>query len=655
MKDLVNASGDQSKSHYSKLRPTNELLRKQYPDLPQLAENYQQLAVKDPHLAELYRLAQTGHTKAINPVQAVIDDTGQVWVEVAAEITNNEIIDRLYKIMRIRSHIGSYVTGQIRAEDLPTLAANSRRIQAARPIGAALYQSVKEIEADPDNLATLINGDGLAQLPDGRGVIIGVVDFGCDFKHPSFRWPGPDGSQGTGESRILFLWDQRKDTAGVPPQGFGTGREFTQDEINNALGHSDPYAALGYEPEPGAHGTHVMSIAAGSYENWSHKPGVAPAADLIFVHCGLPGKAISEKETETLGCSTFLIDAVAYIFQKAADLHRPAVVNLSLAANGGPHDGQTLLEAELDQLLQEAGRAVVIAAGNSFQDQIHLSSTVTASQEGYTLKWYIKNHAPPSAAQQQEIEIWYDSNAELKLEIQTPSGFSLGKCSLNKTKTAVAEGTSEQVLQVFHHPSSLTNKNHINIFLDDRFQGLPLGHWRLTLRLVNGSQPVGFNAWIERNDSRQSSFEPDQSVTDFTLNTIGNGRKPLVVGAYDSRSDSRAIALYSASGPSLNRNRPDKPDLSAPGDGIVAAQATQNAIGAVKSGTSMAAPHVTGVIALLMQVAQERGQLLMAETIRQILLETVDRNPPSNGYDQRYGYGRVNGRRALEKLLQLLG
>jgi subtilisin family serine protease len=655
MKDFVKASGDQSQSHYSKLRPTTELLREQYPDLPELVENYQQLAVKDPHLAELYRLSQTGQTEAINPVQAVLDDEGQVWVEVVAEITNNETFDWMYKFMRIRSHTGSYVTGQILAEALPTLVANSRRIQAARPIGAALYQSVKEIEADPDNLAALVNGNELAQLPDGRDVIVGVVDFGCDFKHPSFRQPGLDGSQGTGESRILFLWDQRKDLVGVPPEGFGVGREFTQAEINNALTAPDPYTTLGYEPEPSAHGTHVMSIAAGSYKDWLNNPGVAPAADLIFVHCGLPGKSVSEKETETLGCSTFLIDAVAYIFQKAADLGRPAVVNLSLAANGGPHDGQTLLEAALDQLLQEAGRAVVIAAGNSYQDQIHLSNTVTASQEGYTLKWYIKNHALPNAAQQQEIEIWYDNNTELELEIQTPSGSSLGTCHLNETKTAMVQGTSDQGLQVFHHPSSLTNKNHINLFLDDRLQGLPLGHWLLILRLVNGSQPVGFNAWIERNDSRQSAFEPDQSVTDSTLNTIGNGRKPLVVGAYNSRSDSRAIALYSAAGPSLNSNGPDKPDLSAPGDHIVAAQATQNGVGAVKSGTSMAAPHVTGVIALLMQVAWERGQLLTAETIRQILLETVDHNPPSNGYDQRYGHGRVNGCRALEKLLQLLG
>ncbi len=37
----------------------------------------------------------------------------------------------------------------------------------------------------------------------GRGVVIGLVDVGCDFAHPHFRQP--DGS-----TRLLALWDQSK-------------------------------------------------------------------------------------------------------------------------------------------------------------------------------------------------------------------------------------------------------------------------------------------------------------------------------------------------------------------------------------------------------------------------------------------------------------
>ena len=44
----------------------------------------------------------------------------------------------------------------------------------------------------------------------GRGVVVGVVDWGFDFAHPDFR--NPDGS-----SRILALWDQRGGKQSVSP------------------------------------------------------------------------------------------------------------------------------------------------------------------------------------------------------------------------------------------------------------------------------------------------------------------------------------------------------------------------------------------------------------------------------------------------------
>src|SRR6185503_19773003 len=35
----------------------------------------------------------------------------------------------------------------------------------------------------------------------GRGVVVAVLDWGCDFAHPAFRKP-------EGSTRLLALWDQ---------------------------------------------------------------------------------------------------------------------------------------------------------------------------------------------------------------------------------------------------------------------------------------------------------------------------------------------------------------------------------------------------------------------------------------------------------------
>ena len=75
----------------------------------------------------------------------------------------------------------------------------------------------------------------------GRGVVLGVADWGCDFAYPSFR--NADGS-----TRLLSLWDQAAHYHPEFPNRYGYGRIYTAQEINQALASQDPYAALSYHP-----------------------------------------------------------------------------------------------------------------------------------------------------------------------------------------------------------------------------------------------------------------------------------------------------------------------------------------------------------------------------------------------------------------------
>jgi hypothetical protein len=125
----------------------------------------------------------------------------------------------------------------------------------------------------------------------------------------------------------------------------------------------------------------------------------------------------------------------------------------------------------------------------------------------------------------------------------------------------------------------------------------------------------------------------------------GTAASALTVGAVD-RDDN----LADFSGRGSNGDAQIKPDLTAPGVGIVAARSSashpQEPVGekyARMSGTSMATPHVTGSAALL---AQEHTAWKATE-LKAALTSSAKANPALTPYEQ--GSGRVDVGRAVQQ------
>ena len=151
------------------------------------------------------------------------------------------------------------------------------------------------------------------------------------------------------------------------------------------------------------HGTHVTGIAAGDGSARGNEGqaaftfvGVAPEADIIVV-------ANRSGGSEGIGTSSNTLDAVNYIFQRAGTMSKPVVVNMSLGDNLGPHDGTSLLERGLDNLLGAAGRAFVKSAGNAGAAQIHASGNVATNT---TVE--VAFQSPPDNDTPDQIDVWYD-------------------------------------------------------------------------------------------------------------------------------------------------------------------------------------------------------------------------------------------------------
>lgn len=569
----------------------------------------------DPKLQEVILDYRTG--KQLDKAVVYESDKGEAIVDVIAKL--KDPTQEVPGLDVVRT-IGQIVTATIAVQDIESVRTNDNVIslKAAKEVHPTLQFSVHEIRASQSQLRNALPTD--ISPVNGAGVIVGVVDYDLDFMHNNFR--NPDGS-----TRLLYLWDQWGGRNSSSPEGFGYGREFNAEQINEAINSGDPYQYLAYQPESRAHGTHVMDIAAGNGRA-TNRPGVAPAADLIFVQ--LNGGDYTEEES--FGNSRTLLDAVDYIFTKAAELGRSAVVNLSLGTNGGPHDGSTLVEQGLDALLQEPGRAIVIAAGNSREDGAHASGQINPGQTR-TLGWSILNGDQTD----NEIEIWYSGKQSLDVTLITPTGDRIGPIP---PATVVPLENSEtrlgSIISRLRDPNN--GDNQINILLDRRLAG----EWKIELQAAEVGDQVEFHAWIERDDLGQSKFVPADVNPAYTIGSISCGKDTIVVGSYNAAVLKKDISWFSSEGPT--RDGKQKPEVSAPGHNVLAANSLTQ--GATRmSGTSMAAPHVAGLIALLMQAANQK--LAIAE-IRDAIISTARKNPPTGTeWNGRYGVGRVDATAAI--------
>jgi subtilisin family serine protease len=570
----------------------------------------------EPRLQRLLEQSEQGITTAAT----TSTDAGEV--AVIAKVADLEAWNQLNGV-RMGANLGTTPDGQhIVTARIPVTQIEQIRhapfvvsLKAGVPLKPQLKATIQEIRSRKDLLPPTAQGN------QGEGVIVGIVDYGCDFMHRSLQ--NEDGS-----TRILAIWNQAGQPNATSP--FGYGREHTREDIDRALQTGAPYQALSYEPYRdfnGTHGTHVTDIAAG-------KEGVAPKADIVFVEIRTSeSDNVDDIMKSNFGTSVQLVEALRYIFDKAGD--RPCVVNFSLGSNGGPHDGTNLAEQGIDALLtQSPNRAAVIAAGNAYDDGIHATGNVP--QGGFTdVVWTIKQADPTD----NELELWYKAGDQFHLELIAPTGASVASLSLGENGR-LKDDRGEAMLFVSHRQRDPNNGDNVIGLFHNSKALIPQGDWIIRLHGVEVTDGR-FHAWVERDDLRQTKFAPPQANS-HTIGSLSCGQKTIVVGSYDAHKPETPLSFFSSAGPT--RDGRQKPEISAPGHDVVAAR-SQSLVGVTrKSGTSMASPAVTGVVALILAEARVKGLKLSIDEIRNLVIGTARKTPPEHSGDwhPRYGHGRVD-------------
>ncbi|MCI6004363.1 MAG: S8 family peptidase [Blautia sp.] len=413
----------------------------------------------------------------------------------------------------------------------------------------------------------------------GRGILMGVVDSGVDFYHPDFRTEN-------GTTRILKLWDQS--ILGNPPGGYVMGTEYTEEEINEALILSEQEGRrLVPSVDFSRHGTSVLGIAAGNGRaSGGVNRGVAYESDLLVVKLGTPREDSFPRTTE-------LIQGIDYLVRQSLELGRPMVINLSFGNNYGSHRGDSLLETYIDTVAN-MGRLVICAGtGNNGNDNLHTSGQVL-DQEIQEIELGVSPYEPVL-----NLQLWKAYADEMEIYLEHPSGTRIGPLYEELGPQRHRMGSTE-LLIYYGKPGPFQITQEIYFDFLPRGNYVDSGVWKIILRGRNIREGE-YYMWLPGGGVLNPSTGFFLPEAQGTLTIPSTASRVITVGAYDSRLNTYA----DFSGRGSVRLVYRKPDLAAPGVNITAP--VPGGGYAFVTGTSFAAPFVSGAAALLMEWGIVRG------------------------------------------------
>lgn len=522
----------------------------------------------------------------------------------------------------------------------------------------------------------------------GKGVIVGVIDSGIDWRHKDFIKPD-------GTSRIIAIWDLFDDSFAQSGGKIGTsppklipdgdalpGTIYTNAGINAALKGSGTVNSVDNQ----GHGTATAGTAAGNGGSaGASLAGVAPEADLLIV-----------KASDCGGFVDAYIFGAKWIVNTANDLKRPVVVNQSFGGHFTAHNGTEQEEAFLNSLTGKGIPGVIftVSAGNEGQYSMHANGQFGPRREGQAdiSSRPLSVTIPADRAGKDGTVLLgvFDSRDEWGAIIQPvgttafldkdgkPMSFSLFKVD-GELRYLLDEGLNKPdwfdayLVEILSN-SKFGDKN------DTLAIGLPPGAYRIW----------GFGATAKVTNGNFDFYAPNYRAVDFGMGTTktgmvgspGNAANVITVAAYNFRSnwlntvggETRFnfnlgdIADYSSPG----GKRADgvyKPDIAAPANYTISPLAqtanpdsqscqgesmaaslgksyvTADGTHIAWNGTSASSPFTAGVIALMLQ----KNPNLDAEQVRQILIKTAKKGGSVGAVpNPSWGYGMLDAAAALQ-------
>lgn len=602
----------------------------------------------------------------------------QLFVNLLVQVSNSDAELQMKKLgceIITRTKTIYSIKAPANAVDKLSALSSINAIEASQMYKPTLDSSKKSMNAESVTAANITPSNIIA----GEGVLLGIIDSGIDLTHPDFS-----NANGT---RILKLWDM-SDTNGTGPDGYDTykwGREYTKSIIDFADVIIDQVDRVG-------HGTFVAGVSGGGGKVESKFRGIAYNSDMIIVKG-------NKNDNKPYLADNDVIAGCDYLMQEAEKLNKAIVINLSIGSSIGPHDGKSLLSVALSEL-SKPGVVIVSTAGNDNYLPLHAGTQVQSAtllefpikpnnicwmvenetnlcdspNSFYTLAdfWYSKDmidsayvlaydtlsqsNEAPLLVSYKAFPIGIQANKEMMLN---DNGEPIAMIEYNGTVTNYAANNSGNLKIEIHNNGDsniLVNKYLWSIVIKTKNQG-QIDLW--------GSYPISkvrkfksvWDTEVLRADGRMTICAPGDgdSVICVTSHVTKNSWTNIFDTTFTYDCTIGNISDFSSLGPA--RNGRILPLISAPGEIIFSAKSKDCVADSAYTdiggkyfgagGTSAAAPHVTGAIALMLQVNPK----LKYSDIVDILEHTAVKDEfTGTERNNTFGLGKINVQAAINYL-----
>lgn len=418
----------------------------------------------------------------------------------------------------------------------------------------------------------------------------------------------------------------------LPPKPL-YGTVYSNSQINQALRSEEPYIIVPSRDISG-HGTYMTGLAAGNIDPQNDFTGIAYESEIAVVKLKEAKPYLREyfgvREDVAAYQETDIIYAVEYLLRYARKRRMPISIYIGVGSNNGGHLGYTFLERYLDSVLENVAVLVSVPAGNEGNERLHYSGEIPENAEFDLVEVNIAEGQDTLT-----LELWGNAPTTFAVGIDAPGGERIERIDprFGSEELIGFPITRTTVYVVYQLVEVYSGDELIFIRINDPTPGI----WRFRVYASEGRQRT-YNMWMPlrqflRPDTYFLRPEPENTVTN-----PGNSRLVLTMTAYNHINES----LYAAAGRGYTARNVVKPSLTAPGVNVTGPGLRGNYV--TRTGTSVAAAHSTGMLALFLQWNMDNMEFgfFFAEQILSFFFRSAEREPEYEYPNILWGYGVMN-------------